>query len=121
MGYSLRVSPQLLRQFKSAGQGLQGRQAGIRIVEAVLAHFRAEITVLDQDATGELFRVGQGDPRHGVHGVHIHPITLHSRTHEMIAHKDAVALLTDTDFNMYIGLLLQALELGRYRAGFKKT
>jgi hypothetical protein len=45
---------------------------------------------------------------------------VHSHTHEMIAHKDAIALLTDNDFNMYVGLLLQALELGRYRVGFNK-
>jgi hypothetical protein len=35
------------------------------------------------------------------------------------AHKDAVAFLTDDDFNMYLGTLLQALELGRYRAGLE--
>ena len=34
--------------------------------------------------------------------------------------KDAVAFLTDDDFNMYLGTLLQALELGRYRVGFPK-
>ena len=37
----------------------------------------------------------------------------------MKAHKVAIAFLTDDDFNMYLGTLLQALELGRYRAGFK--
>jgi hypothetical protein len=35
--------------------------------------------------------------------------------------KDAVAFLKDDDFNMYVGLLLQALELGRYRIGFPKS
>jgi hypothetical protein len=36
---------------------------------------------------------------------------------ELNAHKDAIAFLTDDDFNMYLGTLLQALELGCYRAG----
>jgi len=35
------------------------------------------------------------------------------------AHKDAVAFPANEDFNMYLGTLLQALELGRYRVGFK--
>ena len=90
-------------------------------MQAVLAHFRAEITVLDKGGFGELFRVGEGNPSHGIHGVHIHPMTLHSLTHEMIAHRDAVALIHDNDFNMYVGLLLQALEVGCYRVGFRKA
>lgn len=121
MPYAPRVPLTLLRQFKSAGQGISGRQAGIRIIEAILAHFRAEITVLDKDGDGELFRVGSGNPRHGIHGIHIHPVSIHSLTFQLQAHKDAIDLLSDADFNMYVGLLLQALELGRYRAGFKKT
>ena len=120
MSYAVRVPPNLLRQFKSAGLGFTGRQAGVKIIEAILAHFRAEITVLDKDGFGELFRVGSGNPRHGIHGIHIHPVSIHSQTFEMQAHKDAIDLLADEDFNMYLGLLLQALELGRYRAGFKK-
>jgi hypothetical protein len=38
----------------------------------------------------------------------------------MMARRDAVDLFTDPDFNMYVGLLLQALEVGRYRVGLKK-
>jgi hypothetical protein len=96
------------------------RQAGERIIQAVLAHFRAEVTVLDRDGDGELFRVGTGNPSHEIHGVHIHPISVQWGTWQLRAHKDAVAFLTDADFNMYLGTLLQALELGRYRVGFKK-
>jgi hypothetical protein len=119
MPYSPPVQPQLLRQFKDAGRGLNHRQAGEQIIVAVLGHFRAEITVLDRDGDGELFRVGSGAPSHGIHGVHIHPISVQWGTWQLKAHKDAVAFLTDDDFNMYLGTLLQALELGRYRAGFK--
>lgn len=121
MAYSARVNPQLLRQFKEAGKGLSPRQAGERMIQAILNHFRAEITVLDQSGEGELFRVGSGDPSHGIHGVHIHPISVQWGTWQLKAHKDAVAFLTDDDFNMYLGTLLQALELGRYRAGFNKA
>ena len=119
MAYGLRVPPQLLRQFKDAGKGSGSRQASERIIQAALNHFRAEITVLDKAGEGELFRVGSGEPRHGIHGVHIHPISVQWGTWQLKAHKDAIAFLTDDDFNMYLGTLLQALELGRYRAGFK--
>jgi hypothetical protein len=90
-------------------------------MQAVLNHFRAEITVLDQGGDGELFRVGSGAPSHEIHGVHVHPISVQWGTWQLKAHKDAVAFLTDEDFNMYLGTMLQALELGRYRVGFKKT
>jgi hypothetical protein len=121
MPFSPRASPQLLRTFKDSGKGLPPRQAGERIILSILAHYRAEVTVLDSNGTGELFRVGMGFPRHGIHGVHIHPISVQWGTWELRAHKDAVAFLKDGDFNMYIGLLLQALELGRYRIGFPKS
>jgi hypothetical protein len=120
MPFSPPVPPALLRQFKKAADGFTGRRASEKIIEAILAHFRAEITVLTADGQGELFRVGTGSPSHGIHGVHIHPISVQWGTWELKAHKDAVAFLSDANFNMYIGLLLQALELGRYRAGFKK-
>ena len=58
MPYSTPVPPQLLRVFKDAGKGLSNRQAGERIIQAALNHFRAEITVLDRDGTGELFELG---------------------------------------------------------------
>jgi len=120
MAFGPRVRPQILRQFKDAGKGLSPRHAGEQIILAVLNHFQAEITVLDRDGDGELFRVGEGSPRHGINGVHIHPISVQWGTWQLRAHKDAVAFLTDEDFNMYLGTLLQALELGRYRVGFKK-
>lgn len=120
MPYSTPVPPQLLRVFKDAGKGLPNRQAGERIIQAALNHFRAEITVLDRDGTGELFRVGSGNPSHAIHGVHVHPISVQWGTWQLKAHKDAVAFLSDDDFNMYLGTLLQALELGRYRVGFSK-
>jgi hypothetical protein len=120
MPFSTPVPPVLLRQFKSAGYGFAGRQASEKIMEAILAHFRMEITVLTADGNGELFRVGSGNPSHGINGIHIHPTSVQYRTGELRAHKDAVAFLTDANFNMYIGLLLQALELGRFRAGFSK-
>jgi hypothetical protein len=41
MAYTTRVPPQLLRQFKEAGRGLNPRQAGERMMQAVLDHFRA--------------------------------------------------------------------------------
>jgi hypothetical protein len=46
------------------------------------------------------------------------PISVQWGTWQLKAHKDAVAFLTDTDFNMYLGKLLQALEVGRFRIGF---
>jgi hypothetical protein len=119
MAYGLRVPLPLLRQFKDAGKGMSQRQAGEAIIRAVLDHFRAEITVLDKYVDGELFRVGKGDPSHGIHGVHIHPITVQWGTWELRAHKDAVAFLKDKNFNRYLGTLLLALEIGRYRVGFK--
>ena len=97
------------------------RQSGEQIILAVLNHFRAEITVLGPDGDGELFRLGSGAPSHAIHGVHIHPISVQWDTWQLKAHKDAIAFLTDDDFNMYLGTLLQALELGRYRAGFRKA
>ena len=121
MPFSPPVPPQLLRTFKESGKGLPPRQAGERIIETILEYYRAEVTVLDAFGTGELFRVGMGYPRHGIHGVHIHPISVQYRTWELRAHKDAVAFLKDDDFNMYLGLLLQALELGRYRVGLPKN
>jgi hypothetical protein len=90
------------------------------MMQAVLDHFRAEITVLDADGDGELFRFGSGSPSHGIHGVHIHPVSVQWGTWQLRAHRDAVAFLTDDDFNRYLGTLLQALELGRFRVGFKK-
>jgi len=120
MAYAAPVPSPLLRQFKQAGKGLSPRQGGERILQAILNHFRAEITVLDRDGRGELFRVGSGAPSHNIYGVHIHPISVQWGPWELRAHKDAVAFLTDDDFNMYLGTLLQALELGRYRAGFSK-
>ena|ERR1035437_9771934 len=120
MPYTAPVHPLLLRQFKAAGEGLNPRQAGERIILAILDYFRAEITVLDRDGTGELFRVGSGAPSHNIHGVHIHPVSVQWGTWELKAHKDAVAFLSDVDFNMYLGTLLQALELGRFRVGFPK-
>jgi hypothetical protein len=120
MPLSSPVPPPLLRRFKEAGKGLTPRQSGERIIQAVLDHFRGEITVLDRTGEGELFRVGSGAPRHHIHGVHIHPISVQWGTWQLKAHKDAVAFLTDDDFNMYLGTLLQALELGRYRVGFEK-
>jgi hypothetical protein len=107
-----------MRQFKGAAAGLNGRQAGEAIVVAILNHFKAEITVLDPHGTGELFRVGSGSPSHGIHGVHIHPVSVQWGTWELKAHKDAIAFLSDENFNMYLGTLLAALETGRYRAGF---
>ncbi len=121
MPYSARVSPQLLRQFKNAGHGLSPRQGGERIIQAILDHFRAEITVLGRDGIDELFRVGTGDPSHGIHGIHIHPVSVQWGTWQLKAHKDAVAFLTDDHFNMYLGTLLQALEIGRFRVGFEKV
>jgi hypothetical protein len=121
MPLSSRVSRQLLRTFKESGKGLPPRQAGERIIQSILQHYRAEVTVLDSNGTGELFRVGMGFPSHEIHGVHIHPISVQWGTWELRAHKDAVAFLKDDDFNMYLGLLLQALELGRYRIGFSKS
>ena len=120
MPFTSPVPAPLLRQFKEAGKGLSPRQGGERIIQAVLDHFRAEITVLDKIGDGELFRVGSGAPRHGVHGIHIHPISVQWGTWQLKAHKDAVAFLTDEHFNMYLGTLLQALELGRFRVGFEK-
>lgn len=121
MPYSVPLPAPVLRQLKSAGRGLTGRLAGIKIMEAVLAHFRqVEITVLNGHGDGELFRIGTGNPRHGIHGVHIHPVMVHSQTFQLEAAKHAVLAIKDEDFNMYLGLLLQALELGRYRVGFKK-
>ncbi len=119
MAYGPRVPLPLLRRFKDAGKGMSQRQAGEAIIRAVLDHFRAEITVLDRNGDGELFRVGKGDPSHGIHGVHIHPISVQWGTWELKAHKDAMAFLTDKDFNEYLGTLLLALEVGRYRVGFK--
>jgi hypothetical protein len=121
MAYTTPVHPQLLRQFKAAGEELSPRQAGEHIILAILTYFRAEIAVLDRDGSGELFRVGSGAPSHNIHGVHIHPISVQWDTWRLRAHKDAIAFLTDDDFNMYLGTLLQALELGRYRVGFPKT
>jgi hypothetical protein len=121
MAFSSPLPWQLLKQFKGAANGFTGRQAGEKIVAAILAHFhQAEITVLTPDGGGELFRVGQGSPSHGIHGVHIHPTRIQWGTWELKAHKDPVALLSDDNFNMYVGTLLQALETGRYRVGFKK-
>jgi hypothetical protein len=108
-----------MRQFKSAAGGLSGRAAGDAIVRTILDHFKAEITVLDKHGVGELFRIGVGDPSHGIRGVHIHPITVQWGSWELKAHKDAIEFLTDENFNMYLGSLLEALETGRYRAGFK--
>jgi hypothetical protein len=119
MAYRTRVSPELLRQFKEASQGLDPRRAGETIILAVLDHFQAEITVLDRDGDGELFRVGMGYPSHGINGVQIHPLYVQWGTWQLKAHRDAIAFLTDEDFNMYLGTLLQALELGRFRAGFE--
>jgi hypothetical protein len=120
MPLSAGVPAPLLRAFKATGKDLSPRLAGERIIQAVLTHFRAEITVLDATGDGELFRVGSGNPSHGIQGIHIHPISVQWGTWQLKAHKDAVAFLTDKDFNMYIGTLLQALELGRYRVGFPK-
>ena len=108
-----------MRQFKAAGNGLQGRLAGNTIVKAILDHFKAEITVLDKHGIGELFRIGFGDPSHGIHGVHIHPISIQWASWELKAHKDAIEFLSDDDFNMYLGSLLGALETGRFRSGFQ--
>ncbi len=113
MALSQRVPAPLLRDFKAAGKGLSPRLAGERIIQTVLNHFRAEITVLDATGEGELFRVGSGSPSHHIHGVHIYPISVQWGTWQLKTHKDAVAFLTDADFNMYIGTFLQALELGR--------
>lgn len=120
MPFSPRVPTELLRTFKEAGKGLPPRQAGEQIIQTILSYYRAEITVLDSNGTGELYRVGMGFPSHGIQGVHVHPISVQWGTWELKAHKDAVAFLKDDDFNMYLGLLLQALELGRYRIGFAK-
>jgi hypothetical protein len=121
MAYSPPVHPQLLREFKDAGKGLEPRRAGERIIQAILNHFRAEITVLDRDGIGELFRVGSGSPSHDIVGAHIHPVTVQYKTWQLKADRHAVAFLRDDDFNMYLGTLLQALELGRYRVGFEKN
>ena len=120
MPFNAPVAPQLLRRFKEAGKGLPPRQAGEKIMMAALEHFRAEITVLDSGGTGELFRVGAGSPSHGIHGIHIHPVRVQWDTWDLKAHKDAVSFATDEHFNMYLGLFLQALELGRYRVGLPK-
>ena len=114
------VPSELLRTFKESGRGLASRQAGERIIQSILEHFRAEVTVLDSYRTGELFRVGMGFPSHGIHGVHVHPVFVQWGSWELRAHKDAVAFLKDADFNMYLGTLLQALELGLYRVGLPK-
>jgi hypothetical protein len=114
MPLSAPASPSLLRAFKAAGAGLLPRQAGERIITAILTHYRAEITVLAADGEGELFRVGMGNPSHGIVGVHIHPVSVQFESWELKAHKDAVAFLKDKDFNMYLGALLQALEIGRF-------
>jgi len=119
MAFSAPVAPQVLRTIKEAGKGLPQRQAGEHIMRAVLNHFGKEVTVLDRDGQGELFRVGAG-PSHGISGVHIHPISVQWGTWQLKAHKDAIEFLTDSDFNMYLGTLLQALEIGRYRAGFPR-
>src|SRR5262249_23275068 len=75
----VRLSSDVLSHVKDAGNGLQGRESGLKIVEDVLAHFRnVEITVLDKTGVGELFRVGCGEGRHGIHGIHIHPLAIHS-------------------------------------------
>ncbi len=120
MAYSTPVHPQVLREFKAAGEGWPPRQAGERIIQAILNYYHAEITVLDPFGDGELFRVGTGAPSHNIHGVHIHPVSVQWGTWQLKAHKDAIAFLTDDDFNMYLGTLLQALELGRFRVGFEK-
>ena len=82
MPYGLPVPPQLLRQFKDAGKGLSPRQAGERTIQVVLDHFRAEVTVLDRDGEGELFRLGSGTPSHDIHGVHVEGIGGRERGNE---------------------------------------
>lgn len=118
MPFSTPATTAQIRQFKRAADGLNGRVAGEAIVKAVLAAYKAEITVMDRYGLSELFRIGIGHPSHGIHGVHIHPIKFHGLTGESKAHTDAVALMTDDEFNMYVGTLLQALETGCFRAGF---
>jgi hypothetical protein len=110
-----------LRDFKSAGDGQAGRHKGYAIVLAILNFYKMEITVYDRRShDGELFRVGLGNPSHGINGIHIHPCFYHYRTGVPKPGKDAVALITDDDYNKYVGLLLQALELGNFRAGFDR-
>ena len=55
------VSRELLKGFKGTGGGLPKRQAGEKIVEAILAHYKAEITVYTDDGHGELFRIRSGN------------------------------------------------------------
>ena len=121
MTYASPLPAELLRQFKGAGKGLAPRPAGELIIRAVLDYFHAEITVLDRNSNGELFRVGPANAKesHKIIGVHIHPVQLHSETWELMAHRRAVSFVKDVDFNMYLGLFLQALELGNYRVGLK--
>ena len=119
MPFSTPVPTTITRKFKGTANGLSGRAAGDAIVRAILDHFKCEITVLSSDGFGELFRVGMGDPSHGIHGVHIHPIGVEWGSFELKAHKNAVEFVADDQFNMYLGSLLAGLETGRYRAGFK--
>jgi|SRR5579859_2289771 len=49
-------TPEQIKHFKSAAAGLRGRTAGNAIVKSILDFYKAEITVLDRYAIGELFR-----------------------------------------------------------------
>jgi hypothetical protein len=119
MSFGTPATPEQIKHFKSAAAGLSGRTAGDAIVKSILDFYKAEITVLDRYAIGELFRVGIGYPSHGIYGIHVHPIRFHGLTGESRAHKDPVELMTDEKFNMYVGLLLQALETGCFRSTVK--
>jgi hypothetical protein len=111
------TSPELLRAFKNAGGGHPRREAGEMMISAILAHYKYEITVYTADLQGELFRIGSGD-RHEIKGVHVHPAYIKKDSWEFRASSKATKFLTDKDFNMYLGILLQALELGRFRVGY---
>jgi len=110
-----------MRQFTSRGNGLNGAYAAEAIMQAVLDYFDAEITVYDRSQTHEMFRVGSGN-RHDISGVHIHPkeFVWNRKENDLIQRDEekAIALIAQTDFNSYLGTLLQALTVGSYRRGF---
>jgi hypothetical protein len=124
------IPPSLINQFKSAGDGLVGPYVGEAIITAIVAYFKAEVTVLSKEFNSEIFRVGYGDGPpgtkypHGIKGVHIHEGTfnLHAPAgvRKYSVQKDAIAFLTCPEGELYLNDLLEALARGEYRSGFDR-